>query len=92
MLDFIRRNWSQFFVVGCVCGGFGILPDLDHIIPLLAQGDPVTLVNLSTKAGRPLHIPIFIISFLVCVYFGSYVFRLYLDASNDSREGNGVVK
>lgn len=43
-----------FFVYG---GIWGVLPDLDHPLGLLAQGLPLTWQNLCTQAGRMFHVP-----------------------------------
>ena len=60
----------------CYYGLVSVFLDLDHVIPLLQQGLPITVENLLTRAGRPLHIPILIIIGIVCIYFGSLITRL----------------
>lgn len=43
-----------FLVYG---GIWGLFPDLDHPLALLAKGLPLTFENLVTQAGRDFHLP-----------------------------------
>jgi hypothetical protein len=40
-----------------VCGIASIFLDLDHVLGLVLKGLPITMPNLTTQAGRPLHLP-----------------------------------
>lgn len=61
----------QALLVFCVCGGASVLLDLDHVLSLWWDGTPVTLENLAKYAGRPLHLPAFVVSCIVCIVCGA---------------------
>ena len=64
-----------FFVVG-VGGTLSVLLDLDHVVALLFKGIPITWQNLATRAGRPFHVPVLILSGLVLLYSYARFHRL----------------
>lgn len=63
----------------CLCGLFGILPDLDHPIASTVFGIPL---DEPTTAFRFFHLPVFIISstliLIMCAYLGGLAIRLVL--------------
>ena len=72
------RFLEPLFII-LISGIVSVAVDLDHIIVLLTKGLPITLVNLATQAGRPLHIPLVVVSGIVCVISLSRFIRLRFD-------------
>jgi hypothetical protein len=67
------RNSMESFrtslFVFCLCGVFGVLPDIDHVIQI---GD----IPRETSS-RFIHFPVLVITCTFVLYFMSYVGRLY---------------
>ena len=59
-----------------ICGAVSVGLDLDHVPVLLAKGLPITLDNLATQAGRPLHLPAVVVSGVVFLIAIARHFRL----------------
>jgi len=57
-------------------GIIGILVDADHLIVLVVKDIPITLANLNTQAGRPLHLPFLFFVWGMCICYGTYYYRL----------------
>ena len=66
-----------------IVGASGVGIDLDHLLVLFWRGIPVTLENLATKAGRPLHWPGVIVSGVVFIIAVSRHFRLLAKLERD---------
>lgn len=55
------------FLVFCVSGLCSLALDVDHILVLLYKGLPITIENLCTRSGRPLHWPSVLVLGFVCI-------------------------
>lgn len=51
------------FLVFCLCGLLSVFIDLDHLIAPLF------------KVARPLHIPLLVVIWSCCIYYGAYLYR-----------------
>ena len=68
-------GFLQAFCAFCLLGLVGVVVDVDHVLVLFWKGLPITWENLLTNSGRPLHIPLLVVSGVVCVCFGALLVR-----------------
>lgn len=68
------RAWA--FPIGFLAGIISLLLDVDHLLLLWWKNLPVTFVNLTTQAGRPLHIPALLVVSAFYIYCVSRIDRL----------------
>ena len=66
-------------LVGLLCGVAAVAIDVDHLFVLWWEGKAVTLTNLVTQAGRPLHFPVLFILSFVCIYTLARLDRLLMN-------------
>ena len=66
-------------LVGLLCGIVAVAVDVDHLLVLWWEGKAVTLTNLVTQAGRPLHFPVLLILGVVCIYTLARLDRLLVN-------------
>ena len=66
------------FLVGLFCGVVAVAIDVDHLLVLWWEGKAITLTNLVTQAGRPLHFPVLLVLGVVCIYTLARVNRLLI--------------
>lgn len=78
-IDYSR--YISKFLLGGIFGVFSVSLDLDHVLVLLVKKVPITFFNLSTQAGRPFHIPIVILCWFGCFYYGAYMYGLFRHTS-----------
>ena len=71
--------------VGLLGGFIAVAIDVDHLVVLWREGTPVSLANLVAQAGRPLHIPVLVISGILCVCAFARCYRLLLKGVNCDR-------
>ena len=66
-------------LVGLLCGFVAVAIDVDHLLVLWWEGKAITLTNLVTQAGRPLHFPVLLILGVVCIYTLARLDRLLVN-------------
>ena len=71
-----RDARAYTLLVGLLCGVAAVAIDVDHLLVLWWEGKAITLTNLVTQAGRPLHFPVLLILGVVCIYTLARVDRL----------------
>ena len=87
--SFVRRKlWtsSKVYLTLLLFGVYGslsVLLDVDHVIVLVQKSIPITLTNLDTLAGRPLHIPVIVLCWACVGYHYTRYYRHIKEIKKD---------
>ena len=58
----------KYIIIFLYSGLISIIVDLDHFIVLTLKDLPFNLVNLNFFAGRPFHMPLLVVLFIIFIH------------------------
>lgn len=58
----------KYILIFLYSGLISIIVDLDHFIVLILKNLPFNLFNLNYFAGRPFHIPLLVVLFIIFIH------------------------